>query len=66
MTFGRWLIAGTPTHKPYPCRCSVKRRCQAAPLAFCCPCINRTDTDHLPSHCCAKRAADTKERTAAA
>lgn len=62
---GVWLVARTPTHKAYPCRCRPTRRCDPNP-AWGCPCTGRTDhLDTMPTHCCARRAAETDERTAA-
>lgn len=58
---GIWLIAGTWLHAAYGCRCSASKRCrtsQTDPLghpAYWCPDWGRTDTDHLPTACCAHR-----------
>lgn len=49
-----WLIARTPTHKPYPCMCRGRRPCTRL-----CPCNGRTDTAGLPSMCCARRTRRT-------
>lgn len=57
-----WLIARVPWWKTYPCACTLGRPCNtrnhAKPL---CNCWGRTDTDRTPRHCCARRAAETKE-----
>lgn len=48
-----WLIAGTPTDLPYPCRCfeAFNRRC-----GWLCPCRGRGDgLGTLPRNCCALR-----------
>lgn len=53
---GMWLAAGTPTDRPYPCRCNpdgCRRQC---------PCNGRHHTIDLPARCCARRAADTTAR----
>lgn len=61
--FGVWLIAKTPVDRPYPCRCWLGKRCRTTSdhAAYLCPCWGRTDLDHLPSHCCAKRATTREE-----
>lgn len=48
-----WLIAGTSTDLPYPCRCfeAFNRRC-----GYLCPCRGRgDDLGSLPRNCCALR-----------
>jgi hypothetical protein len=64
-----WLIAGTPIDRTYPCKCVLGQRCkpwyrgcESAP----CPCAGRTDTDAMPAHCCARRAAESATRREAA
>jgi hypothetical protein len=57
MTVGRWLIAGTPTSWQYPCQCNPVKPCGRR-----CPCRGRTDLDGLVTTCCARRAADTRQR----
>lgn len=56
--FGRWLIAGTPSDEPYPCRCLEPVRGKdgstftpkACNPAFC-PCSGRADPQS--PECCA-------------
>lgn len=38
---GVWMIAGTPIHEPYPCRCHERRGKACSPLW--CPCSGRSD-----------------------
>jgi hypothetical protein len=64
-----WLIAfGHRIDQTYPCRCELGQRCKpwvsggSAP----CPCAGRTDTDAVPAHCCARRAAESATRREAA
>ena len=52
---GLWLIARSPTNRPYPCRC--RGNCGMR-----CPCHGRTDTAAMPTVCCARRAAETAAR----
>lgn len=56
---GVWLVAGSALADVYPCRCNGSRECGKR-----CPCRGRTDVDRLPALCCARRAAETKERAA--
>lgn len=53
-----WLIAGTPTDEPYPCRCSTAGRCNPRY----CPCHGRTDVETMPTICCGRRALESRER----
>lgn len=46
-----WLIAGTDTAQPYPCRCRPSGDCDAA----WCPCAGRDDAEATPARCCARR-----------
>lgn len=55
---GVWLIAKTAAGAPYPCRCSLTRTCRTSgAVPWQCPDVGRTDTAHLPAHCCARRSA---------
>lgn len=47
---GTWAIAGTAVDRPYPCRCTLGRRCNPR---FC-TCSGRVDLDHVPAHCCSR------------
>lgn len=49
MTFGTWLVSGTPVDQPYPCRCH-ERLYSDCSAAFC-PCAGRLDPPN--SRCCA-------------
>lgn len=51
-----WLAVGTPTNKPYPCRCA-DNGCRRT-----CPCGGRNHSIDLPARCCARRAAETAAR----
>lgn len=55
---GTWLVAGTDLGDTYPCLCMGMRDCGRH-----CPCRGRRDTDQMPPLCCARRAAETAERT---
>jgi hypothetical protein len=47
-----WVIAGTPTTQPYPCRCRYDGQCNPKY----CPCWGRTDhLDIAPRNCCGPR-----------
>jgi hypothetical protein len=46
---GVWLVAGTPTSAPYPCRCRPGGDC--SPVF--CPCAGRMDAWNWPAGCCA-------------
>lgn len=48
---GRWLIAGTPTSEPYPCRCAESRYGRCSPMW--CPCAARQDPPE--AKCCGHR-----------
>jgi hypothetical protein len=63
-----WLIAGIPRTRTYPCKCVLGQRCKpwVSGSAYCCPCAGRTDTDAMPAHCCARRAAESATRREAA
>lgn len=52
-----WLIARTPTFQPYPCACRLGRNCNTygPHPSFICNCWGRTDIEHVPTHCCARR-----------
>ena len=55
----RWLVADMQDVWPYPCRCDVRRACNATR----CPCWGRVDhLEQMPSTCCARRAAETANR----
>ncbi len=55
---GMWLIANSPADLPYPCMCQRKGwGCKHGAQANRCLCAARTDIDHLPLACCARRAA---------
>lgn len=59
---GVWLVAGTRVGEPYPCRCSVVRKCRTSgAVPWQCPDVGRTDTQHLPVHCCARRGEPVTE-----
>lgn len=47
---GTWLIAKTLIDRPYPCRCTLGRRCDITRRL--CRCAGRTDLDDVPAHCC--------------
>lgn len=55
-----WLVAGTRVGEPYPCRCSASRKCKTTgAVPWQCPDVGRTDTQHLPAWCCARRESGT-------
>lgn len=45
----RWLIAGTPTDVPYPCRCNPEGTCSPKY----CSCSGRLDLENVGPRCCA-------------
>jgi len=49
----KWIVAGTDTSRPYPCRCHERRgrECSAA----WCPCAGRSDWASTPRDCCSRR-----------
>ena len=55
---GVWAIAGTDLGDVYPCMCLGDRPCGMR-----CPCRGRGDVETMPSFCCGRRAAETKERS---
>lgn len=48
---GVWIVAGTPSDQPYPCRCHERRR-DSCSVKWC-PCSGRTDLANVPKSCCA-------------
>jgi len=65
---GEWLIARRPVHATYPCRCRLGHPCATAATeaekSRWCGCYGRIDLDRrLPSHCCARRAAQSTLET---
>ena len=59
---GVWLIAGTPSSEPYPCRCHESKFGRCSPVF--CPCAGRPDL--LPESCCSTRFGPAEVATATA
>lgn len=63
---GRWVVTGTLTGAPYPCRCHRNGKCRGPHntdhKAYWCPCAGRPDAAKMHAGCCARRAHDTAQR----
>ena len=62
-----WMVTGTPTAAPYPCRCDDQLgihfgRHECGPSSWAadsfgssCACWGRVDVANVPAHCCGRR-----------